>query len=499
MSVTAQTPYNGYTANGVTTVFPYGFLLLDTADLVVTVDGVVKTLTTDYTVSGLSNPSGGNVTFLAAPANGAKVLLSRLLTIQRLTDYQDNGDLYAETVNNDFDRIWLALQQLQQNDIRALKLPYDTATDQAISEAAADRIGKLISFDASGNMTLAVPADLSLQTVSNFIATLLDDANAAAARTTLGLGSAALLTAGTAANNAVQLDANAKLPAVDGSQLTGILAGIFNDFRLTLTSGTPVTTSDVTAAGTIYCCPYKGNKISLYTGGAWVTRSSAQFSLALSALTSGKPYDVFCYDNSGTPTLEFLVWTNDTTRATALAYQDGVLVKSGDATRRYLGTFYTTATTTTEDSVAKRYLWNYYHRVERVMAVVDTTNSWTYSTATWRQANASAANQLECVIGVVEDVVSADAACLAVNSAGGVNIGVGVGVNSTTVNSARIFGGGATNTYSLQSCAFYTGYPVAGRNYFPWLEMGYSSGTTTFYGDNGASFFQTGIQGRVQG
>lgn len=42
------------------------------------------------------------------------------------------------------------------------------------------------------------------------------------ARTNLGLGSAAVLTAGTAANNAVQLDGSAKLPAVDGSQLTNI-------------------------------------------------------------------------------------------------------------------------------------------------------------------------------------------------------------------------------------------------------------------------------------
>jgi hypothetical protein len=187
MSVTAQTPYNGYTANGATTVFPYGFLLLDTDDLTVTVDGVEKALTTDYTVSGLNNPSGGNVTFLVAPANGAKVLLSRLLTIQRLTDYQDNGDLFAATINQDLDRLWLALQQLQQNDIRALKLPYDTATDQVISETAADRIGKLITFDASGNMILVMPADLSLQTVSSFIATLLDDVDAATARATLGL------------------------------------------------------------------------------------------------------------------------------------------------------------------------------------------------------------------------------------------------------------------------------------------------------------------------
>ena len=51
---------------------------------------------------------------------------------------------------------------------------------------------------------------------------LLDDADAAAQRTTLGLGSAATQAVGTSANNVVQLDGSAKLPAVDGSQLTNI-------------------------------------------------------------------------------------------------------------------------------------------------------------------------------------------------------------------------------------------------------------------------------------
>ena len=45
---------------------------------------------------------------------------------------------------------------------------------------------------------------------------------AGTARTSLGLGSAAVLTAGTSANNAVQLDGSARLPGVDGSQLTNL-------------------------------------------------------------------------------------------------------------------------------------------------------------------------------------------------------------------------------------------------------------------------------------
>lgn len=47
--------------------------------------------------------------------------------------------------------------------------------------------------------------------------------------TTASLGTAAPLNVGTAANNVVQLDGTAKLPAVDGSQLTGISTGVFSD------------------------------------------------------------------------------------------------------------------------------------------------------------------------------------------------------------------------------------------------------------------------------
>ena len=135
--------------------------------------------------------------------------------------------------------------------------------------------------------------------------------------------------------------------------------------RLTLTSGTPVTTSDVTGATSIYYTPYVSNVISLWTGARWQPVEFSEYTLALGTLSSGKPYDVFAYLSSGALACEVLVWTNDTTRATAITIQDGRYCKSGDKTRLYLGTFYTTATTTTEDSAAKRYLFNAYNRVQK--------------------------------------------------------------------------------------------------------------------------------------
>lgn len=65
-------------------------------------------------------------------------------------------------------------------------------------------------------------ATLSSATITNHGLSILDDVDGSATRTTLGLGTASTLDVGTAANQVVQLDANAKLPAVDGGQLTNI-------------------------------------------------------------------------------------------------------------------------------------------------------------------------------------------------------------------------------------------------------------------------------------
>ncbi|MFM4359255.1 phage tail fiber protein [Klebsiella pneumoniae] len=109
MSVPNQTPYNIYTANGLTTVFAYEFYLISASDIQVTING--NEVTSGYTVSGVGNTNGGEVTFLTAPSNGSTVIFERVTPTYRLTDYQDNGDLLADTVNKDFDRLWMAVQR----------------------------------------------------------------------------------------------------------------------------------------------------------------------------------------------------------------------------------------------------------------------------------------------------------------------------------------------------------------------------------------------------
>lgn len=67
---------------------------------------------------------------------------------------------------------------------------------------------------------------------------LSDVASAGTSRTNLGLGTAATQDVGTSASNVVQLDGTAKLPAVDGSQLTNLPSGSVDGTQVTSTGET---------------------------------------------------------------------------------------------------------------------------------------------------------------------------------------------------------------------------------------------------------------------
>lgn len=151
MTVSAQVPIDRSTGNGVTVSFPYNFLLLDEDDLTVYLDDAEADPST-YTISGIGTVSGGNVTFTVAPAAGVIVSRVREMLLSRLVDYQDAGDFLADTVDADFDRIWMALQDSNARFGRSLHVGLGDAStyDDLEIPSIAARSNLFLGFDASG-------------------------------------------------------------------------------------------------------------------------------------------------------------------------------------------------------------------------------------------------------------------------------------------------------------------------------------------------------------
>ena len=157
-----------------------------------------------------------------------------------------------------------------------------------------------------------------------------------------------------------------------------------SDGRLTLTSGDPDKNDNDTNKNAIYYCPYMGETVSLFDGDVWNLYTFSELTLDISSgYAADTIYDIFIYDNSGTLTLESLAWSSASARATGLVRQNGALVKDGDRTKKYVGTFRTNSSVKTNDDTTRRYLWNEYHKVYKSMLSQINTLS-TYTTSVWR-------------------------------------------------------------------------------------------------------------------
>jgi hypothetical protein len=155
MPVAEQVPVGSQTGNGSSTTFAFAYPVFDAADLVVSIDGTVKTLGVDYALTGVGGASG-TIVFTTAPASGAAIVHFRSSALERETDYLELGDLRAAVVNRDFDRIWLALLELQNGTTgpaSAVRAPGgETLTSLPVAAARADR---LPVFDADGDAGLS--------------------------------------------------------------------------------------------------------------------------------------------------------------------------------------------------------------------------------------------------------------------------------------------------------------------------------------------------------
>jgi hypothetical protein len=273
------------------------------------------------------------------------------------------------------------------------------------------------------------------------------------------------------------------------------------DCRLTLVTGTPILTSTQSAKTSLFLTTKGGNKLALWNGESWSVDSFAEVSASLAALTANTNYDVFSYASAGALLLEFVAWTNSTTRATALADQHGVPVKTGDAKRRYMGTIRINASGGQCDFIPGGVgvagsigVWNAYNRVSGKAVAQEGALSWTYTTQTWRQLNNSALNQVSIVSGLAEDIVDIHTNAFVANTTGGVICSTGVGVNVTNANSSQLFGGAAISSSVIALCpSRYVDVPPVGWNTFAMLEISQATGTTTWFGDANLTIMQSGM------
>ncbi len=161
MTVSSATNRVSYNGNGSTTVFAYTFKIFDEDDLTVIIRAAngtetTKTITTHYTVSGVGNSGGGNVTMLTAPASGETLVIIRELDLVQELDIVPNDPFPASSVEDALDKLTFMVHQHEETLGRTIKASKtNTITGSEFTISAADRANKVFAFDSSGNVSIA--------------------------------------------------------------------------------------------------------------------------------------------------------------------------------------------------------------------------------------------------------------------------------------------------------------------------------------------------------
>ncbi len=246
MTVSSQTNKVIYIGNGVAKEFAIPFSFLEQEHLKVRQKkNNIQTERTDWTVKN------GNLVFTDAPESGAEIAIVREVPLTQETDYRDNEILHAETLERNFDKLTMQVQQLAEKSARAVTV--DIFDDTQAAELIPS-IRKAVS-----DCQTAVE-----KTTANITAAATSATNAAASET----NTAAML--GTKAN--VDLDNLSAAGKAVASNLA-MLSDSFIEMTLGATETTYTAPADgaffigKNAAGAnqyIYADVYKGNTF-LYT------------------------------------------------------------------------------------------------------------------------------------------------------------------------------------------------------------------------------------------
>jgi hypothetical protein len=160
MTVSSTTNKVSYNGNGSTTVFAYTFKTFDQDDLTVIIRSAAgtettKTLTTDYTVSGVGAGGGGNVTMLTAPAAGQTITVLREQPLQQGLDLVPNDPFPATSLEDALDKLTFMVQSHEEEIGRSIKASKtNTIISPEFTISAADRANKIFAFDSAGELSI---------------------------------------------------------------------------------------------------------------------------------------------------------------------------------------------------------------------------------------------------------------------------------------------------------------------------------------------------------
>lgn len=298
--------------------------------------------------------------------------------------------------------------------------------------------------------------------------------------------------------------------------------------RLTLSTGTPVMTGDVSAATTVYYTPYIGDDVPIYNGTTFLPQSIvSELQLTLtSSHVANNIYDFFIFSNSGVVTLGTgPTWSAGTagsitagscargtgvggaalsrvqgllTNAVSMSirYGDGTTTATVDANQAtYVGSMYVDGTNgqvsylPSYGQSRKCGIWNAYNRVPIVLKAGDGTANWNYSSTTPRASNGSSANNITVFCGLAEEAIKLEidqrTSCTD-NGTGNSGARIGIGWNSTSSFSGQVGVSafqGASSPIIATPTGRYKQVPSLGINVVTSLEAGLGGApTNTFYG-----------------
>jgi hypothetical protein len=201
MTVSNTNSRNTATGDGVMTAFTFTFKAFAPSELQVFVNGVLKTLTTDYTVTITQIPEGGTVTFVTPPPNGQPVVIRRNLSATQPTALPTEDRLPAATLETAFDRAVMLIQQTVEGLSRAFSFP-STYTGSASVAVPVPSAGKALVWNGTADALIN-----STSTFDSIVADATTQANNAAASASSASTSAG--TATTQASNAAASASNA--------------------------------------------------------------------------------------------------------------------------------------------------------------------------------------------------------------------------------------------------------------------------------------------------